>query len=98
MSRHNDEQEYYVDIFASSGKVDSFDLEADQKRYDKLEYDLYRIANDLSNTCKDMNKVQAGTSTHFRMPMELLYEIYGLAAKAIDKHSIVTREKTYDDV
>jgi len=98
MSRHNDEQEYYVDIFASSGKVDSFDLEADQKRYDKLEYDLYRIANDLSNTCKEMNKVQSGTSTHFRMPMELLYEIYGLAAKAIDKHSIVTREKIHDDV
>jgi len=96
MPRH-DEQQYYVDIFASSGKVDC-DLEADQKRYDKLEYDLYRIANDLSNTCKDMNKVQAGTSTHFRMPMELLYEIYGLAANAIDKHSIVTREKIHDDV
>ena len=89
MSRHNDEQQYYVD---------SFDLAEDQKRYETLEYKLYTIANDLSDTYKDMNVVQEGTTTHFRMPMELLYEIYGLAASAIDKHSIVTREKIYDDV
>ena len=87
MSRHNDEQEYHVD---------SFDLEADQKRYDNLEYKLYTIANDLSNTCKDMNKVQAETSEHFHMPMHLLCEIMGLCAQAIDKHSLIKKENCND--
>ena len=63
----------------------------DLDKYMSIEYNLYTIINDLSNTCKEMDKVQSETETHFVMPMELLHEISRLVHTTIDKHTVVKK-------